>query len=158
MRDCFILSSSSIQTIMGICILQSGVCFPGYSLYGQFLVHFFRQNLWFSSTVLFFYSRIWKRKHCLHLALAFWICISANMKYLLLFACCRMDGLLQQSDEWITVVKPTGDRRNCVQHILCPIANPWYCNAVICQVLNVIWVYICWRSESKFICMHNINL
>ncbi|KAF8653374.1 hypothetical protein HU200_062301 [Digitaria exilis] len=39
----------------------------------------------------------------------------------------RMDELLLQSEEWRTLVKPTGDSRSCIQHIFCPIVNPWYC-------------------------------
>ncbi|RLN08725.1 putative protein phosphatase 2C 21 [Panicum miliaceum] len=38
----------------------------------------------------------------------------------------RMDQVLRQSNTWRELVRPT-DSRNWIQHVICPIVNPWYC-------------------------------
>lgn len=64
------------------------------------------------------------------------------MKRVVLFAyLCRMDELLQQSDEWRELVNPTDDSINWIQRLItttCLIVNPWYHKQVKCRLVNVI--------------------
>lgn len=68
------------------------------------------------------------------------------MKYVMLPSCCRMDEMLQQSNEWRELVTPAG-RINWIKRLInAVIIDPWRCKWVKYLLLNVVQAYGCSRS------------
>jgi hypothetical protein len=61
----------------------------------------------------------------------------SSMKYVMLPSCCRMDEVLQQSNEWRELVIPAASR-TWIRRLIEAIVDIWHCKRVKYQLLNVI--------------------